>query len=88
MTSLIVFHYMPINLRFRDKCIVFGEEVTSRLLSILCLLKIRLMPNMNGFELFDKLRELDSNVKTCFLTAASEIYYEDVIKDAFPELDI
>jgi two-component system, OmpR family, response regulator ChvI len=46
-----------------------------------------LMPKMNGFELYDKLRELDSNVKICFLTAAREIYYEDLIKEAFPELD-
>ncbi|MFZ0696614.1 MAG: response regulator [Nitrososphaeraceae archaeon] len=46
-----------------------------------------LMPRMNGFELYDKVRELDSNVKICFLTAASEIYYNEVIKEAFPELD-
>jgi CheY-like chemotaxis protein len=46
-----------------------------------------LMPKMNGFELYDKFRELDSNVKICFLTAAKEIYYEDLIKGAFPELD-
>ena len=46
-----------------------------------------LMPKMNGFELYDKLRELDSNVKICFLTAAKEIYYEELIKEAFPELD-
>ena len=45
------------------------------------------MPRMNGFELYDKVRELDSNVKICFLTAASEIYYNEVIKEAFPELD-
>jgi FixJ family two-component response regulator len=45
------------------------------------------MPKMNGFELYDKLRELDSYVKICFLTAAKEIYYEDLIKEAFPELD-
>ena len=46
-----------------------------------------LMPKMNGFELYDKLRELDSKVKICFLTAGSEIYYEEVIKEAFRELD-
>jgi FixJ family two-component response regulator len=39
-----------------------------------------LMPKMNG-------RELDSKVKICFLTAGSEIYYEEVIKEAFRELD-
>jgi hypothetical protein len=31
---------------------------------------------------------LDSNVKICFLTAAKEIYYEAIIKEAFPELDL
>jgi CheY-like chemotaxis protein len=46
-----------------------------------------LMPRMNGFELYDKLRKLDSNVKICFLTAAKEIYYEELIKEAFPESD-
>ena len=46
-----------------------------------------LMPKMNGFELYDKLRELDSKVKICFLTAGSEIYYEEVIKEAFRELE-
>ena len=46
-----------------------------------------LMPGMNGFELYDKVRELDSNVKICFLTTASEIYYKEVIKEEFPELD-
>lgn len=47
-----------------------------------------LMPKMNGFELYDELRKLDSNVKICFLTAAKEIYYEAMIKEAFPELDV
>lgn len=47
-----------------------------------------LMPKMNGFELYDELRKLDSNVKICFLTAAKEIYYEDMIREAFPELDV
>jgi CheY-like chemotaxis protein len=46
-----------------------------------------LMPKMNGFELYEKLRELDGKVKICFLTAGSEIYYEEVIKEAFHELD-
>jgi CheY-like chemotaxis protein len=45
------------------------------------------MPKMNGFELYDKLRKLDSDVKICFLTAAKEISYKELIKEAFPELD-
>jgi DNA-binding response OmpR family regulator len=30
------------------------------------------MPKMNGFELYQKLKEKDSRVKVCFLTAVSE----------------
>jgi CheY-like chemotaxis protein len=33
------------------------------------------MPKMDGFELYNKIREKDSQVKICFLTA-SEMYYE------------
>lgn len=41
------------------------------------------MPNMNGFELYDKLRKLDRNVKICFMTTGSE----EFVKEAFPEFD-
>jgi CheY-like chemotaxis protein len=33
------------------------------------------MPKLDGFELYNKIREKDSIVKICFLTA-SEMYYE------------
>jgi len=33
------------------------------------------MPNMDGFELCTKIKEIDYNAKVCFLTA-SEMYYE------------
>jgi two-component system, OmpR family, response regulator ChvI len=33
------------------------------------------MPNMNGFELYRKLKEIDSKAKVCFITAF-ETYYE------------
>jgi DNA-binding response OmpR family regulator len=33
------------------------------------------MREMDGFELYDKLRKMDNNVNVCFLTAAQE-YYE------------
>jgi CheY-like chemotaxis protein len=46
-----------------------------------------LMPMMNGFELYDKLRSLDSKVKICFMTTGSEIILKKFIKEAFPELD-
>ena len=33
------------------------------------------MREMDGFELYDKLRKMDNNINVCFLTAAQE-YYE------------
>jgi CheY-like chemotaxis protein len=44
------------------------------------------MPKMNGFELYDKIRELDKKVKVSFVTA-SEMFYEEIRKEAFPEFD-
>ena len=44
------------------------------------------MTKMNGFELYDKIRELDKKVKVSFVTA-SEMFYEEIRKEAFPELD-
>jgi DNA-binding response OmpR family regulator len=32
------------------------------------------MREMDGFELYDKLRKMDNNVNVCFLTAAQESY--------------
>ena len=46
-----------------------------------------LLPNMNGFELYDKLRKLDSKVKICFMTTGSEIFLKEFIKEALPESD-
>jgi FixJ family two-component response regulator len=45
-----------------------------------------LLPKMNGFELYDKLRNLDSKVKICFMTTGSEIFLKKFIKEACPEL--
>jgi DNA-binding response OmpR family regulator len=44
------------------------------------------LPKMNGFELYHKIRKLDNKVKICFLTA-SDMYFEEIRKDTFPELD-
>jgi PleD family two-component response regulator len=44
------------------------------------------LPNMNGFELYYTIRRLDDKVKVCFITA-SEMYYEEIRKEAYPELD-
>ncbi|HEX7141276.1 MAG TPA: response regulator [Nitrososphaeraceae archaeon] len=40
------------------------------------------MPNMDGFELYNKIREKDPKVKICFLTA-SELFYEEFRKARF-----
>jgi len=50
----------------------------------LLILDIR-MPGMNGFELFTKIRDLDSKVKVCFLTAFET--YREEFKRQFPLLD-
>ena len=41
------------------------------------------MPNMTGFELYRKLKEIDSKVKVCFITAF-ETYYEKFRQEFFP----
>jgi CheY-like chemotaxis protein len=52
----------------------------------LLLLDIK-MPNMNGFDLHQKMKEIDINVKICFLTA-SELFYEEYRRlNAYPTLD-
>ena len=43
------------------------------------------MPGLNGFELYRKIRDVDSKVKVCFLTAFDE-YRADFTK-TFPFLD-
>jgi two-component system response regulator ChvI len=45
------------------------------------------MPKMNGLDLYQKMKEIDSNVKICFLTA-SELFYEEYRRlDTYPSLD-
>ena len=41
-----------------------------------------LMPKMNGFELYQQLKNIDDKVKVCFITAY-EIYYR-ALRDLFP----
>ncbi|MFL6376490.1 MAG: response regulator [Nitrososphaeraceae archaeon] len=43
------------------------------------------MPQINGFELYEKIREIDSKVKACFITA-HEVYYHS-LKEIFPDID-
>ncbi len=44
------------------------------------------MPQISGFDLCQKMKEIDNNVKICFLTA-SELTYEYRKLDAYPTLD-
>ncbi|HEX5979137.1 MAG TPA: response regulator [Nitrososphaeraceae archaeon] len=37
------------------------------------------MPGIDGFELYDRLRKIDPDIKACFLTA-SEMYHEEFRK--------
>jgi two-component system, OmpR family, response regulator ChvI len=50
----------------------------------LLLLDIR-MPKMNGFELYQKIKEIDDKVKVCFMTAF-DVYHEEFKKE-FPTSD-
>jgi DNA-binding response OmpR family regulator len=43
------------------------------------------MPDMNGFEVYRRLKELDKKVKVCFLVPGK--LYEDATRRLFPELD-
>ena len=45
------------------------------------------MPEMDGFQLYQKMKRIDSKVKVCFLTA-SEMYYERFRdEEEFNEID-
>lgn len=44
------------------------------------------MPNMDGFELYRKIKEIDPNLKVCFLTA-SELYYKEFREKEYNALD-
>jgi CheY-like chemotaxis protein len=51
----------------------------------LALLDIR-MPEMDGFQLCRKLREIDKKIKICFLTATELLYYRDTASDVINDL--
>ena len=44
------------------------------------------MPEMDGFDLYQEMKKIDSKVRICFLTA-SEMYYEEFRKEAYHALD-
>jgi two-component SAPR family response regulator len=49
------------------------------------LLDIRL-PNMDGFELYEKIRNMDKRIKVCFISAYQMNYL--ALRDQYPELEI
>ena len=44
------------------------------------------MPKMDGFDLYQEIKKIDSQVRICFLTA-SEMYYEEFRREAYCTLD-
>ena len=50
----------------------------------LLLLDIR-MPDMNGYELYQKIRDIDDKAEVCFITAYEEFRYD--FKRLFPALE-
>jgi DNA-binding response OmpR family regulator len=44
------------------------------------------MPEIDGFQLYRKLREIDSILKICFLTAAELSHYRETDSDIIDEL--
>lgn len=45
------------------------------------------MPKMNGFQLYQEIKKVDTKAKICFLTA-SELYYEQLRGGNYPTLEI
>jgi CheY-like chemotaxis protein len=45
-----------------------------------------IMPKMDGFELYIRLKKIDPAMNICFLTASSEPYREELQKDKYAEL--
>ena len=44
------------------------------------------MPNLNGFELYSKIRDIDEKIRVCFITAF-EVYYDE-FRRVFPKLNV
>ena len=45
-----------------------------------------MMPNMDGFQLYDEIKKKDQKAKVCFLTAG-ELYYEEFREKEYNALD-
>jgi two-component system response regulator ChvI len=83
---LIVDDEDDITLSFKRILEIHGFEVDAFSDSILALSKFKVnyydialldikMPNLDGFDLYKKIKEMDNKIKICFLTA-SEAYYQ------------
>ena len=44
------------------------------------------MPKMDGFELYERLKKVDPGINVCFLTA-SEMYHEEIREEKYSVLD-
>jgi len=45
-----------------------------------------IMSKMSGFSLYSEIRKSDNKISICFLTAASDVYYE-TLKKSYPDID-
>ena len=45
-----------------------------------------IMPEMDGLELYTQLKRKDSRINVCFLTASSEPYREELLKEKYNQL--
>ena len=45
-----------------------------------------LMPRMNGFELYEKIKKIDNNAKVCFITAY-RMYFE-ALREMYPGYEV
>ena len=41
------------------------------------------MPNLNGIEFYQRMKEIDKKVKVCFITSSEFRYYETITKEIF-----
>src|ERR687884_1583491 len=45
-----------------------------------------LMPRMNGFELYEKIKKIDNNAKVCFISAY-RVYFE-ALREMYPDYEV
>ena len=93
---LIVDDEDDITLSFKRILKIHGFEVDAFNDSMLALSKFKVnyydialldikMPYIDGFDLYKKIKEMDNNIRVCFLTA-SEAYYQQFREKDYHEL--